>query len=73
MTASEARKNTINDCYVDVHGVKPTDEHIAAIFRKIPSDIKELADKWGWYDTEVRGMVYRLIEEEAEKCRNTNK
>jgi uncharacterized protein YneF (UPF0154 family) len=60
-------KDTINDCYVDLFGKRPSEDKIVQIYEQLSSDIKLLADQWGWNDTEVGDMVYKWIKENKEK------
>jgi hypothetical protein len=57
-------EDTINDCFVDVIGVVPSQTQIKNIAEQLPSSIKNLAAEWGWNDTEVGNKVFRWIEKE---------
>lgn len=60
-------ENTINDCFVDVIGRRPTDDEIRTIYVLLPDEVVSLAKQWGWRDTEVRGKVFRWIESNVKK------
>lgn len=62
----KAISDTINDCYVDVYGVKPSETVINRTYELIPNTIKSLAIKWGGYDTEFRESVYAWMKKKAE-------
>ena len=64
------RQNTINDCYVDVLRKAPSDKEISYISDNLPQEIILLAERWGWYDTEVGDKTYRWIEENVNKIVN---
>lgn len=58
--------NIVNDCYVDVYGVRPTLDVITRVYSLLSQEVKDLAIQWGWYDTEVREKVYKWMKEKSE-------
>lgn len=60
-------ENTINDCYVDVLGKKPSNEQINVIYNLLPQHIKDDANKWGWSDTVVGDNVCIWIRDNLDK------
>ncbi|MDF2534289.1 MAG: hypothetical protein K0R18_446 [Bacillales bacterium] len=59
-------KNTINDCFVDIIGEKPSQNQIDDIIDSIPLDIMNLAIQWGPNDTEFREKVFAWMKENIE-------
>ena len=57
--------NTINDCYVDVYGVKLTEEAFKRTYELLPKEIKSLATQWGWNDTEVGDKICRWLRDKS--------
>lgn len=55
-------KNKIEDCYYDVHGIKPSMPRTMSIAMNLPRNIHSLAKEWGWSDTEVGDQVYLFIQ-----------
>jgi hypothetical protein len=53
--------NHLHDCWVNVKGVKPTQEQLEALFQELPSDLQHLADEWGMNDTVFREEVMEWI------------
>lgn len=53
--------NMIHDCYYDVFGLTPSDIEIVKIYNSLPIEIKLLAERWGWGDTEVRSEIFKFI------------
>jgi len=60
-------ENTINDCYVDIIGKKPSNEQINVIYNLLPQHIKDDANKWGWSDTVVGDNVCIWISDNLDK------
>lgn len=58
--------DSIHDCFVSVTGGVPSEDQIQSIFNQLPSNIKHLADQWGWNDTEVGDKVFVWIRENQE-------
>ncbi|MWV44923.1 hypothetical protein GRF59_14975 [Paenibacillus sp. HJL G12] len=54
-------KDQIRSSYIDINNIAPDEAQITAIINLIPDRIKDLADEWGWDDTEVRDFIYVLI------------
>jgi hypothetical protein len=54
-------RDQINDCFVEVHGRKPTDKEIDEISSQLPNNITLLAAQWGWNDTEVGDMILKWL------------
>jgi hypothetical protein len=59
----EEMHDTIRMCYDEIFDKKPSLNDMETIISKIPQDLKEHADQWGWDDTEVRDRVYEWIED----------
>lgn len=57
-------RDQIHDCYIDVYNETPSHQTIANLIAALPSDIKMLAEQWGWNDTEVANKVYVWLKEE---------
>lgn len=64
---AEESRNVIHDAYYDLIGHVPDKLKINKILKEIPIDIKSVAMRWSWYDTEVRENVYEWIEKEKDK------
>jgi hypothetical protein len=56
-------KDQIHDCYYDVFGKVPELEVIIRTVKELPKEIHNLAEQWGWNDTEVRDNVYKWMKE----------
>lgn len=65
MTMSKELANVIHDSFVDIYGIKPTQGVLESTYKVMPDELKELADKWGGYDTEVQNQVLKFMEEKA--------
>lgn len=64
-------ENTINDCYVDVVGEKPSNEQIEVIYNLLPQHIKDEANMWGWNDTVVGDDVCEWISDNLDKIKTS--
>ena len=62
-------ENTINDCYVEVLGKKPSNEQVNVIYNLLPQYIKDDANKWGWSDTVVGDNVCIWIIDNLDKIK----
>jgi hypothetical protein len=60
-------KNTIQDCYIDITGYKPSNLEMYYILEKIPGDIASLVKEWGPTDFEVKEKIYQWLETQKEK------
>jgi hypothetical protein len=49
--------NQIHDRYYDYYGRIPSELVVAQVYKQLPKDIHELANQWGWNDTEVREKI----------------
>lgn len=70
MKMNQDARNVIHDGYFDITGTQPTDEKIVKIYLMIPNNIKNLAEQWGWSDTEVRELTYNWINNHKEELVN---
>jgi ABC-type uncharacterized transport system ATPase subunit len=59
--------NQIHDRYYDTYGRMPSERIVAQIYPQIRQDdrIRNLANQWGWDDTEVREAVSEWMEEKV--------
>ncbi|MNJ90014.1 hypothetical protein D3C87_76050 [compost metagenome] len=62
-------RDTINDCFVDIENIRPTQEQIDLIIKLLPIDIKNIAELWGQYDTEFREKVYAWLKDNILKIK----
>ncbi|MBY3621151.1 hypothetical protein MHB77_31710 [Paenibacillus sp. FSL K6-3166] len=67
MNETQGMRNQLHDCFLDIRGVKPSEEQIIIVAEEIPSFIKGLAQQWGWFDTEVREKLYLWLESKYSK------
>lgn len=57
----------IHDCFVEAYfdetgdDGQPTSIQILNIYEQLPKRIKDLAEMWGWGDTEVREDIYKWL------------
>lgn len=65
--------NTINDCYVEVVGKKPSHEQINVIYNLLPQHIKDEANTWGWSDTVVGDNICIWISDNLNKIKDSTR
>lgn len=55
----------VSENLVDVFSLKepPTETQVSSYVRKIPYEIRELAARWDWLDTEVRDKLYTWLKD----------
>lgn len=55
--------NQIHDCYYDTYDRVPSENNIPEMYMQLRQDdnIRNLATRWGWDDTEVREAVYKWM------------
>lgn len=54
----------IHDCFVEAYldeDEGPTSMQILNIYNQLPERIRDLAEMWGWGDTEVREDIYKWL------------
>lgn len=53
--------DSIHDVFFNVKGFEPTKSEVQYILKNLPKETIEIAEKWGYYDTEFREYVYSWI------------
>lgn len=53
----------LHDIIYDVYGISMSNNDVLAYAGTLPYEIHSLAKEWGWQDTEVKDMIYVLIQE----------
>lgn len=61
--------NQIHDRYYDEYGETPSERIVAEIYLQIRQNdrIRNLANEWGWEDTEVREVVSEWIKTDVRR------
>lgn len=72
LASKQDKYNRIHDSFYDVTGEEPTDKTIHKISEMLDNDIRLLAEKWGWDDTEVRDNVCHWIKRNYNLRRKEN-
>lgn len=54
-------EDVINDCYVDLTNLKPSDQLIEQIKNEIPIEINLIGKQWGFNDTEFGDALYKWL------------
>lgn len=58
---------SVADCYYDILNESLTTKRFHYIETVLPEEINQLAEYWGWNDTEVRDKVFVWVNDNKEK------
>lgn len=67
--------NQIHDCYYDTYGKVPSENNMPKMYVQLRKNdnIRNLATRWGWDDTEVREAIYKWMKHQIIILKNRNK